>query len=672
MAVRTNGNEPASEFAALNSTQTQASAQPNPADINQQPPVPPYGAAAPNVQANVQSTYEQTKANAYAAQGVQVGRGLLSSGLEFDVPYSPSSAKIQAFLTEFDKVAKEQVGLVRNKSDWEFLTFDGPTHQVMVSAVLFVRRGGKYASVFAYLVQDQNEVLQDRTFPGMVNGVQVNLSVPQLTEELVSTESPVMARIVDYVRNSYASHKLEDVFFAGALVLPPELEPTNTQQLGRALFYGNAASESLLFQVAGIPQRFSMKQKAQNETLGLKLDFHAGNIANSVGIPVRSDVSIKLLVNADKNKQQGLGISRSQMFSVTNGYMNIMYTGQGQTMFNPVMGQMYSPIFRAGFVITALDNQFGKASLETQLLSLASAAVLTNQYGWYQAFQPNYHITEPGEDPKDVGLITMDANYQGEPLAYTNTKENGFNLYQFMQKYFHQDLMYFIDVPELGDLSYLQRAFLEAAGTAKDPELAARANAAIIDAANFLTDGAFGEIYQSNDPVVYNEVDRVEIGFYLTDKGEMAPLANIDFLYALSRMGLDKARELLDTYNPGTADSITRFAIRKQIYDTFFAGYQIRGFARRLTINPRFMMALGQALQRVGGTMAIETHYHQGQTVDRTYHNQVLGVAPNAVGGFVQGGMFGNQLGNNGPWRYYQTPMYTNQYGNYTYNGLMY
>ena len=660
-----------SDFSDLNKTQAAPAASEVVETANAN--INAYGQTQPQSQPQNQAQPQAGAQQGWAAEAQPQAQpypqyepaGLLAYANQYDVPFNSINGKIQAFLNAFTEVSKDIPRLARNQDSWEILTFDGPSNESAVSCLLYVRRGGPHAVVYAFLIQESMEQLPDRQYTTQTyNGEQVTVMVPQITEELFIGDTTLSQRIGQYVLNSYAGKGvIKHVHVIAALNLPPELDPVNKQQLSRILFYANEATESALAILGKTYRPFSLRDKKPDEILRLSYDYNQGQVATAAGLPVRSDLAIRLYVQKDRKQNANqLGYVGNQLFSIANGYMTLMYTGQ---QVSPMAGMMpygqpqLNPMFQPAFVINRLENQFGGATLETQLLALATVANLNNNGMWMSLYRPNYAITEPLQDPKDIGNLTVIANYPGENLCYTNTKEQGFNMAYYLAKYLHQGLMFFMDIPELGELNYLQRNFLQAAGISSRPEDAAEANRRILDAANVVTCGILSKYYPNNDPVVINDIGRIEQGYFVNERGEMRDLSEIDALSLVVRTNADTnvVNDFIDSFNPRLGDEIGRFARRKRIYDTYFSGYQIRGYARRLTIRPEFLTALGRALAEAGGVIHVEQNFHVGQTVDRGYHNQALVLAPNAVAGYVQGYSTGGFNGQqNVLWRNYVAP----------------
>lgn len=647
-----------------------------------QTPPQPQAAVNPPVQPQVapqpQPNFSQPTFN--TNNGVEVGKGLLSGGTEWDIPFNLTSGTVEEFLLKFREVADKQPALASDKDSWDILLFDGASNQASISALVYCRRKGAVVAYYPLLVQASSEPLQDRNlgYTTFANGVQQSVTLPQLPEEIITNDKYLSDILPQFVLRAFAAKGVKDAIQVQGLVLPPELTPENVQQIARVLFYANAATESLLSDILGTTAPFNLATKAPDERLTLKFDFNAGQVATSTGLPVRSDVAIKLYVTkGDENKQGFLGQTKTRVFSHLHGYMALQYSPTQAPQFMPGMPYMMgpTPLFQPTFIINRMDNQFGCATLETQLMALATAGSIVRDNLWFKLYEPDYSLPGDGSDPRDIGNITLDANLPGEETGYTQTKNNpdpNFSVPAFLMKYLHQNVIFFIDVPELGDMTYLQRAFIDAAGLgSKGAEVAQRATAAIINAANVLTNGYFSQKWPGNEPIVYNNVGRIETGYYLNERGEYRDLAEIDYLRLIASGGgnLEHARAYMDSFNPGTGDEIMRFTARQRIYQTFYSGYQIRGYARRLTINSKFLMALAEALEMCAGKINIEAQNHQGVAVDRSYHNQVLGIPTNGVAGFSQNYWGGYQNNNqfNGTWGRWQAPTYAVYGGGVTY-----
>lgn len=598
-------------------------------------------------------------------------RGLIQDTMEWGIPYNNAHGRFQSIYSAMVELVKSYPTLAADKDSWTFLSFDGPANNAIVSAVLFVRCAGDLATVFPLVVPETSDLLQDRTFNGMMpltaNGGYVqSISVPQLPEELLTSEGDLAQMIEDFVVQSLAVKGIKRAIVSGGRVLPQELTAENKAQLDRIMFYANSCLMSVIATYTNTQPVFSLTDRLDPEGLLLTFDYNSGQVADGTGMPVRSDLAITLSLadkqndgnNYNYNGRRSLGRLKQRVFSNVNGYMSLAWKPTQQQYGIPA-GMPYNammmppmPMYLPIFIISRMDNAFGRATLETQLLALATASSLTQQNIWSECFRPNHMIREPGTDPRDIGNITIAANYPGEESGFaTDTKANDFNLQAFLTKYLHKELLIQIDVPELGDMTYLQSVFLDAAGVSRNAEIQQKANEALFQAANRLTGGHFATAWSKygNQPFVTNEVGRVELGHYLNEKGELRDLAEIDFLSLLVKADKEQANAYQDSLNPAMGPEIARFQVRQNIYANFFSTYKITGYARRLTINPNFLMALGEALLAVGGTIKmVHNHQYAGQSFDRTYHNQVLGIPLNGVAGFVQG--YANNMGgfNNG------------------------
>lgn len=654
MAVNTGKNE----FDALASGLSAATAAPQP-NVGAQP------------QGGAQQAQPEFKQNFAGSTGnnprAEAGRGLLNMAKR-SVSFNPMGAKVQAFFTAFEELIGGIPNLSNNEQTYKLMTFEGASNGVRANALLLTLAFDKFVAVYPWLVEDAIEPLQDKVynFPN-----QPSINIPQLTEELVTSATAVPEAIRRYVE--YAFNGKQVVVIDG-LVLPSILEAHNTAQLERVLSRAIDALEYARDILKSEVPRFTILRRAADEQLVIRQDFNAqGIFATATGLPVRSDINIKMLVNKSTNKASSLGENVSAPFSIARMHMELMYIGDkqpmGQPMYNHYGQPILPPLFQPYAIINSLDNQFFGATLESQLLAISTAASVIPNQAWVNAYKPNYALPEFGTDPRDIGAITLDVNFPGEPLGYTNTKEQGFNLHQFIQRYLNPNPIFQMDIAEFGDLTYLQRVWLEASGVTGDVELTNRANAIIVDAANYLTDGIFSRYWTTNKPVVVNQVGRIELGHFTNEKGERHDLHEIDYLYLANRANVESARDYMNSLDPNFAPEIVRFDMRRRIYEVWAPGYELTGFAQRLTLDSDFVIALDRALKEAGGHAVIETFHNVGQTVERGYINQIVGVGMNQISQFSQGGYNpGFNMGGmpNQTWRTYnaqQAPMYN--YGAY-------
>lgn len=611
-----------------------------------------------------------TQQNQWSGDESNQGRGLFNFLNGLDVPYNVVSGRVSEFHNAFIEAAKEITILEHNKNYWDFLVFDGQSNQSVASALLFVRRDpdSKVAAVYAYITQDVNVSLpekqhQTRNF----NGQPITINVPQLTEELITSDSFLSSAILSFVSSQYVGRDVSEFFFAGGRVLPQELDPKNKREIIRALFYGNAATQTILGEINNNDFNFNLTWKKSDENFRIKVDYNAGQVVDSVGFPKRSDLLINFFLqkynhNQNNQYQDSIGQIRQVSFSGVSAFINFTLNENGAMMLNQSVPFGQQPQFKApwepSIVITAINNQFDKASLSTQLLALSSTFVMTNQAYFMEALRPNYSITKPGEDPRDIGNLTKLWNFPGYDLDFTNTKLKDFNLLSFMQTYVNSNMKFFIDIEEAGDMTYIQRVFIEAAGYGVSPEVQNTANARIFSAAMQLTNGAFAKFWEphNGEQFFYSEVGRIEHGYYYDDKNNIRDLRDIDALMVATNMDQDTALNFLDSFNFEIyPDEMMRFSIRNEIYRHHFSTYHITGFARRLTINPNFVKALSDAIRQIVPNIATDQQWFGGQQINRGYMNQIGGVPMNSLNMFTANGYSYNGRPSNTQWRTYQT-----------------
>lgn len=619
-------------------------------EFNEKQPQQPQPQPQPNATAVDYNTPESKR-----------GKGLLNLPKR-SVSYNPMGYSLQSYFKTLERILEgiDATNLIEHK--FVLSTFDGASNQVRANAILVSLVTDKQAVVYPLLVATAIQALPDKVYNLQGLGA---VSVPQLPEELLSSTTVVNHAIRGFVKSRFTNR---EVTVVDGLVLPESLNPEDEVQLERVLARAIDTLEYSYQRLIGRPDRFTIIQKEPDQRLVIRQDFNGQPTATSTGLPLRNDLAVKMTVEKgnNNNSPDAFGREESSYFSTAQVHFELMWTGpQGFQQLNPYTQPVPGPIFQPYAIINSLNNEFFGATLETQLLSLTSVASIVMSGNWINVYKPNMALgTEYGSDPKDIGAITLDENLPGQKPAYCKTKEPGFNLLQFMQQYVNGSVIFQIDVPELGDLTYIQKIFLEASGATGDDSVTQRANSTIIDAANYLTDGAFSNYWNLGESIFVEEVGRVELGYYIDEKGNKRDLHEWDYLRFLNLVGLEAARQYSESINPNFGSDVYRFDKRRRLYDTYVPGYVITGFARRLTINSNFLVALDAAIKASGGPIEIVTHVFGQPTQQRAYINQFSGLNAQQLTGFRQGGFgFGQQNQQNVSWRNYN-PGY-NGFGRY-------
>jgi hypothetical protein len=274
--------------------------------------------------------------------------------------------------------------------------------------------------------------------------------------------------------------------------------------------------------------------------------------------------------------------------------------------------------------------------MELQLLALAQATLVSQNWIWAGVFRPNHDIT--GMDLRDIGAIGYEINLgdqeSGGKPTRIDTKSNDFDihaLYQFIAMNIHPDVIYSMDIVEGGDLSWVQETLIE---TTNGGAVGESATASIFDAANKLTNGWFSHYFpKDGTPLIVNANNRVHIGYYKERDGSLHDIRDIDYLAVLNLSGKTDLNTVASWGESFDNDTIpleirleTRMNILKQVLSNNFT---LKGYARRIMFNPRFLNALNAACHHAGLVIRPQNMIHEfAQGMTRGNYNMTQYALP--------------------------------------------
>ncbi len=189
----------------------------------------------------------------------------------------------------------------------------------------------------------------------------------------------------------------------------------------------------------------------------------------------------------------------------------------------------------------------------------------------------------------------------------------------------------------MGELSWIHQIFIAAANGDE------YSYNSLIAAANNLTNGAFEQTFTNvygNEVICHDDGNRIHLGYYVDEHGERRDLRDLDYLAVLNLVGKSNPAMVEEWENTFTQSEIPlemRMERRRNIMKALYSGkMEVKGFARRITFNPNFIIALSQACERAGLVVRpgnlIETfgaqHVRgQGDAARYAVHAQQLGTA---------------------------------------------
>jgi hypothetical protein len=361
----------------------------------------------------------------------------------------------------------------------------------------------------------------------------------------------------------------------------------------------------------------------QENSLTVQPTFGNGQSRDMVGAPIRSDIVIDFRAGGQEIPGQQGVTQRVSQISRISGYMDLVWapTEQQTQRFDPWVQQTAQPSspdefkrYRPRFVMTDLES-VKLLTIPAQLLALVTAFTLADNHAWVEAFRPAPMSNSAEIDWKDIGAIGIEANFEKNPNGFgsrVDTKSDAFqrgqgqtsdHLLRLVGSVITPKLILSLDVPECGPQTWFNGIFAAAAELSGNNWQ--KANEIIIRAANVLTHGNFSRYFQAGGRVASDEFNRIHLGWYVDRHGVKRDLREIDYLAVLNMVGdrdPEVAREWSDTFARTNLDLQVRLAKRKHIIEGILGknNVEFTGFARRVTFEPAFIVALLNACKDTG------------------------------------------------------------------------
>lgn len=530
--------------------------------------------------------------------------------------------------------------------DFDFVILDADITGLPVSALLVcyrLKRGGQNTvAVYTAMIESGRSDLVPQQINIGGQQVEIQMTVGDLFDQYYWS---VVERTV---RDTLGAQQVLNV---GSMVIPEEASSENELVMRDILFHITTALVEVMDEEQGRKRPVLTADifTVPGVVPFAKVDYNSTVEKNVVGLPVRSDVSVKLQLNVKKGDNSPY--DKTVDLTKVRGYIDLVYdaTAPQATQANPFVWsqpqQGPQPVFFPRFVITGNDSAQDAITLEYQLLSLYAATVLRKNMAWAGVFRPNYALGGKGKkdqiDLRDIGAITYQVNLTGDPNATPariDTKANSFtmeNLYQLIAATIRDAVIFSMDVEEVGPMNWIHGTFVAAS------EGNPNATNAILEAANNLTNGQFARFYQGG-PVAVPEYNRIHLGYYTNADGEMRDIRDIDYLALLNMIGgkdIRTVEEFMDTFDrtdiPVEIRLDRRYRILKEVLGDSMV---IKGYATRITFDAKFIEALIAACESAGinvrsGNIAQEF----GGLGVRGNLNAAAYAVPGVQGGFGQG-----------------------------------
>jgi len=557
----------------------------------------------------------------------------------FAAPMSRSSAgtEVTGFYLKLMELLKAETNPVLDAVS--ILPLDGIGNQLELSGIIISFKTEGVVSAFTYIVESSGEAIAPRDITVGSQKVSVETTAGDVYDEYYWRKVEAALRAV---------HGDVPYLDIGSSVIPLKLSPNNEKELRQMLYNTIVALHGVTSTVTGQANApISVNDINTGDQLIARLDFSPKTLTSAAGAIVRSDISIAL------NGQLTLNDSRSAVsivkLSDVDGFIDLTYVPTEQAIQAPIYGQPIQAVdvrtYVPRFIMTSVRSGLDTITLELQLLGISTAALLAPNQAYIRTFAPNYSNGDK-VDLRDIGAIGYEINFDpinnpNAELNRINTKEDAFNesnLYSLVGQSIYPDLLYSMDIPEAGDLTWIQQLFIGAANGEED------CINEILNSAEALTDGHFSQVYQGVNPMS-SETTRVHLGNYIDESNQQKDIRELGYLAMLNILGardMGVVAAFSETYDRLDIDESIRMKNRGNIIrSTLGETVRITGFARRVTFAPDFIVALTVALAKAGLSIRPEGMYQGAVNVARG--------SASARGYGVNSGNIGGIFNNNTP-----------------------
>lgn len=583
-------------------------------------------------------TQEQSRSSG-KAEGLG---GLFGLNSKMKRTFSRSSAGEE--VAAYAKTIRELIKLEDEdgSSGIQALVLDGPSSGLSVSSIIIAmahqHAGGTDVTAYTLLVESS---VGGRLPPRQVPfGNQYQAEITTVVGDLY--DDWYMQNVSRVVKEKFGDVRVTD---AGYMVIPSEMSHEDRERVRKVLFVADQAlSECMAGRLNVAEEPFTVAQIDPKVALNAILEYDTQNDETVSGLPIRSDISIRLQgvtrINQNAQHQAMLDLTK------VDGFIDLVYDAnvqqQQQNMWGGFLPQQSQPVqsqhFFPRLVITRSDSEgVDFITPELQLLGLATATLLSRNGNWMPVFLPKYDAGEI--DLRDLGAVGREINLTGDPQAEPkalDTKSDSFkpeHMAQLIQFLIHDSLIYSMDIEEAGELSWVHGIFMGAANNNFE------ATQAIVATADNLTGGRFSRKF-GNQPLVHDENNRIHLGYWLDEHKNKRDLREIDYLAMINWVGgkdMALVRKFTDTFDNDQKPIELRLEEREGIYKAILNDkFKIKGYARRVTFTPEFIRCLHEACEEAGLVI-------NPQNVTQDYSNRNVRGSSNArdyaVSG-LSGGMF--------------------------------
>lgn len=543
------------------------------------------------------------------------GAAGLNTRLRRPMAKSNLGESVTQYRTAFTKLAEEAE---LPEAGFRLLVLDGQQALTALSAVICVLEmsvGGKPKAIaHTMILESSGPRLMPREIKIAGNSVE-RIVVPSDVYDGKFVEA-----VITLVRQASGLVDLE-VVDAGSSVVPAELGAEDLVRLRRILQNASGACFTRANMISGgaLEESFNASWLTSKDRLIARVDYSPLPSETMAGLPRRSDITVELVGQIAGN--DGSQVEQSVSLCKLTAFVDLIFKApeqQGMMGFGSLPGFAQAPMpgatqhYIPRIVVTGVSTELNATTLETQLMGISLLALLARGNAYLGAFTAMPY-NSGGVDLRDIGAVGFEVNLTGDvnaKPAKIDTKAESFtpmHMQQLLQMAIRtNNIVFSIDVDESGDESWINMALAVAAGAAGSAAGQADATAALVEAAQRLTCNKFGQFFKG-DRLAISDDNRIHTGYYDHPNGTRQDLRDLDYLAMLNLLGDRDMRAVMDyaaTFDDVQTPVEIRMERRARILRLALGdSVKVKGFARRITLNPEFIFALAEGLSAAGLTI---------------------------------------------------------------------
>lgn len=470
--------------------------------------------------------------------------------------------------------------------------------------------------------------------------------------------------LVSKLSKFYPNARFED---GHANIIAAEVELKETTDVRNILAAATIAVDNTLALFTD-PNRFVLTSNEirsdQELRLTSTLDFNPTEALTSNQLPIRSDIAITTGLVPVANMLSRDFTNAKINIVTTDVFLDLAYVGNANQGMAPNMFG-YNPYMMGGYktyaprvVITNIDSGH-VLSTEMLVLGIINATLLSNQQAWIAGFR-NKVTSSGGPGIRNIASVGFEVPGLVEKPGLVDL--SAVSIPELVNTVCHDQLIYSMDVPEIGDNSYIQNIFIAAANGDQG------AYNSIIQACNNLTNNVFGQLWQPTNAILLDDKNRIHNGYFYFDNKKV-DFRELDYLAILGLFGernMENVIAYANTFRPDGSTELQRLEERYRILQLAEgAGHMhLKGYSRRLTFTSQFIATLLTAFTQAGLSVTLDSGLYDNTTQRRYAVDalQQIGFNPMAAGVNI-GSMFNTPMNTGGPnWAYARPSGWTGYY----------